>query len=131
MSQAFPVATSGYYNVSLSNGSIISVYCDMEGNNYDDKGGWMRVGYVNMCESGAFCPPGLTLQQYNNIEHDLCGQPFSYSAGRYSTFFDMFVSNYSNVCGRVRGYRFGAPESFTNCSIGTYYVHGVSILLMM
>ena len=59
----------------------------------------LRVGYLNMSEPGAFCPLGLTLQQYNNIEHDLCGQPFSYSAGCYSTFFDTFVSNYYNVCG--------------------------------
>ena len=125
--QAFPLATSGYYNVTLKNGSIITVYCDMEGSNCDDKGGWMKVGYLNMSEPGASCPPGLTLQQHNNIDHDLCGQPFSYSAGCYSTFFDTFVSNYNNVCGRVRGYQFGAPEAFVDGSIDTYYVHGISI----
>ena len=125
--QAFPAAISGYYNITLSNGSIITVYCDREGSHCDDKGGWMRVGYLNMSESGATCPSGLTLQQYNNIDHDLCGQPFSHSAGCYSTFFDTFSSNYSNMCGQVRGYQFGAPESFTDHSIDTYYVHGVSI----
>ena len=125
--KAFPVATSGYYDLTLSNGSIITVYCDMEGSNCDGEGGWMRVAYLNMSASGASCPPGLTIQQYNNTDHDLCGQLFSYSAGCYSTFFDTFASNYSNVCGRVRGYQFGDPESFTGGSIDSYYVHGVSI----
>ena len=125
--QAFPASTSGYYNLSLSNGSIITVYCDMEGSNCDGERGWMRVGYLNMSESDASCPSGLTLQQYINTDHDLCGQQFSYSAGCYSTFFDTFASNYSNVFGRVRGYQFGDPESFISRSIDSYYVHGVSI----
>ena len=54
--------TSGYYNATLSNGSIIIVYCDMDGSHCDDKGGWMRVGYLNMNESSASCPSGLILQ---------------------------------------------------------------------
>ena len=70
--QAFPTTTSGYYNLTLSNGSIVNVYCDMVGNNCDGKGGWMRVGYLNMSESGATCPPGLTLRQFNNIDHGVC-----------------------------------------------------------
>ena len=125
--QAFPVATSGYYSLTLSNGSIITVYCDMEGSNCDNKGGWMRVGYLNMSESGTSCPPGLTLQQYNNIDHDLCGQPFTNTSGCYSTFFGTFESNYSNVCGQIRGYQFGVPESFIGNTIDSYYLHGVSI----
>ena len=40
--QAFPTATTGYYNLTLSNGSIVNVYCDMEGSNCDGKGGWIR-----------------------------------------------------------------------------------------
>ena len=42
--KAFPAASSNHYSLILSNGSIINVYCDMEGSNCDDKGGWMRVG---------------------------------------------------------------------------------------
>ena len=45
--ESFPNATSGYYNITHSNGSIVSVYCDMEGSNCDGNGGWMRVGYIN------------------------------------------------------------------------------------
>ena len=35
---------SGYYTILSPNGSLISIYCDMEGSNCDGKGGWMRVG---------------------------------------------------------------------------------------
>ena len=128
--QAFPAATSGYYNVSLSNGSIITVYCDMEGSNCDDKGGWMRVGYLNMSESGTSCPSGLTLREFNNIDHDLCGRPMS-----SSIFYSSHGIHYSKVCGQLRGYQFGEPDAFPplhnsnaipnidNCST---YVDGVT-----
>ena len=55
------LAISGYYSIRAPNGSLISVYCDMEGRNCDGNGGWMRVGYLNMSEPNAICPPGLTL----------------------------------------------------------------------
>ena len=42
----------------------------MKGTYCDGKGG---VAYLNMTESGATCPPGLSQYQYNNIDHDLCG----------------------------------------------------------
>ena len=129
--QAFPLATSGYYSLILSNGSIITVYCDMEGSNCDDKGGWMRVGYLNMSESGGSCPSGLTLRHFNNIDHGLCGRPMT-SSIVYST----HRFNYSKVCGQIRGYQYGAPDGFpplhgtntipniNNCNT---YVDGVTI----
>ena len=129
--QAFPTATSGHYNVTLSNGSIISVYCNMEGSNCDSKGGWMRVGYLNTSESGASCPSGLTLRQFNNINHWLCGRPMS-----SSIIYSAYGFNYSKVCGQIRGYQFGAPDAFPplhgsnaipnidNCNT---YVDGVTI----
>ena len=89
-------APSGYYTIQAPNGSLISVYCDMEGSNCDGKGGWMRVGYLNMSESGAICPHGLTLHQYNNIDHDLCSQLSGHSA---SVFFSTYGVMYNKVCG--------------------------------
>ena len=50
------------------------VYCDMEGINCDGEGGWTRVAYINMTEPNATCPNGLTLQNFNNISHPLCGR---------------------------------------------------------
>ena len=132
--QAFPTATSGYYRVTLSNGSIVDVYCDMEGSNCDGKGGWMRVGYLNMSEPNATCPPGLTLRQYNNIDHGVCG------VSNYSTFvstsFSSGGNNYSEVCGQLRGYQYQSPDAFRplvgdkdgpNIESCNSYVDGVTI----
>jgi len=98
-----PSASSGYYNLTLSNGNVIAVYCDMDGNNCDGEGGWIRVAQLNMSEPGATCPPGLALQSYSNIDHDLCGRS---SDGCNSTFFSTYELNYTKVCGKVRGYQF-------------------------
>ena len=39
----------------------------MKGTMCDGRGGWTRVGYLNMTRPGAECPPGLTEHQYNNL----------------------------------------------------------------
>ena len=57
-------APSGFYNIIVTNGSTVSVYCDMEGVNCDGEGGWTRIGYLNMTEPDATCPDGLTQQEY-------------------------------------------------------------------
>ena len=125
------MAPSDFYKIRAFNDSLISVYCDMEGSNCDGVGGWMRVGYLNMSEPGATCPPGLTLRQFNNIDHDLCGRPMS-----SSTFYLAHGLHYSKVCGQLRGYQFHAPDGFPplqasnaipnidNCNT---YVDGVTI----
>ena len=125
------LATSSYYTMRAPNGSLISVYCDMEGSNCDGKGGWMRVGYLNMTEPGATCPFELTLRQFSNIDHYVCGRSMSTCCIVYST--NGFL--YSEVCGQIRGYQFGLPDGFPplhainaipnidNCST---YVDGVT-----
>ena len=130
-------ATSGYYTIQAPNGSLISVYCDMEGSNCDGKGGWMRVGYLNMSEPGATCPPGLTLHQYNNIDHGLCSRPVSSSGSSASVFFSTYGVIYNKVYGRMIGYQYKSPDGFppdlggeplvNNPNIDNIYVDGVSI----
>ena len=121
-----PSASSGYYDVNLSNGSVITVYCDMDGNNCDGEGGWIRVAQLNMSEPGTTCPPGLTLQNYSNIDHSLCGRS---SSGCASTFFSTYGLNYTKVCGKVRGYQFSSIDAFLvqSNSIDSTYVDGISI----
>ena len=36
----FPSAPSGYYQIRVPNGSLVQVYCDMEGTNCGGQGGW-------------------------------------------------------------------------------------------
>ena len=100
----------------------------MKGTHCDGKGGWTRVAYLNMTKSGATCPPGLNLQQYNNIDHGLCGRPLVDCS---STTFSTLGLNYYKVCGQVRGYQYGSTDAFLSLSVGvgidSYYVDGVSI----
>ena len=122
---------SGYYTIQAPNGSLISVYCDMEGSNCDGKGGWMRVGYLNTTKPNATCPPGLTIKQYNNTGYSLCGRPVSSFGSQTSVFFSTYGDSYNKVCGQVRGYQFGSPDAFlpynSNPNIDAIYVDGISI----
>ena len=43
----------------------------MKGTHCDGKGGWTGVAYLNMTDSDATCPLGLSLQQHNNIDHGM------------------------------------------------------------
>uniref|UniRef100_A0A1X7T1D9 Fibrinogen C-terminal domain-containing protein n=1 Tax=Amphimedon queenslandica TaxID=400682 RepID=A0A1X7T1D9_AMPQE len=130
-----PNAASGYYNISQSNGSIVSVYCDMEGSNCDGNGGWMRIGYINMTEPGATCPQGLYNYTYggktlcDDKSHDLV-------SGCSATFFSAIGLNYTKVCGQARGYQFGGTDGIYpngglsgggSDNIDGAYVDGLSI----
>ena len=126
-----PSAPSGYYQICVPNGSLVQVYCDMEGNNCGEEGGWTRVAYVNMSQSGATCPQGLTQTTLSGLT--LCGRNGS---GCQSTVFSTLGLNYSQVCGQLRGYQRGTPNGFDNYysslmntpkTIDNGYVDGVSI----
>ena len=51
--RCFPSAPSGYYQIHVPNGSLVQVYCDMEGTNCGGQGGWMRVAHLNMTDPSA------------------------------------------------------------------------------
>ena len=72
----FPSAPSGYYQIHAApNGQLVQVYCDMEGINCGGEGGWTRVAYVNMSQSGATCPQGLTERYLSGLA--LCGRNYN------------------------------------------------------
>ena len=124
----FPSAPSGYYQIRVPNGSLVQVYCDMEGTNCGGEGGWTRVAYVNMSQSGATCPQGLTQTTLSGLT--VCGRNGS---GCQSTVFSTLGLNYSQVCGQLRGYQRGTPDAFRpyynnpSRTIDDVYVDGVSI----
>ena len=39
--EVYPTAPTGYYIITLSNDSLVEVYCDMESSHCDGKGGWI------------------------------------------------------------------------------------------
>ena len=101
----------------------------MKGTHCDGEGGWTRVAYLNMTESGATCPPGLIQKQDNKIDHGLCGRRDLSSSDCDSTIFSTYGLNYYKVCGQVRGYQYASTDAFYSLSKGidSYYVDGVSI----
>ena len=125
---ADPSSSSGYYNITIANGSVVQVYCDMEGTNCGGEGGWTRVAYINMTQAGATCPVGLN--QWNFDSKSYCGN--TGPSGCIGTMFPTLVE-YSRVCGRVRGYQYRATVAFysynndTSLTIDDNYVDGVSI----
>ena len=100
----FPSAPSGYYKIA---GSLVQFYCNMEGINCGGEGGWTRVAFVNMTQSGTTCPQGLT--QRLLIGNIYCGRSI---IGCQRTFFSTHGLNYSHVCGRLRGYQYGGTDAF-------------------
>ena len=103
----------------------------MEGSNCGGEGGWTRVAYINMTESDATCPQGLTQKQLAGLSHPLCGN--NITDGCDGTTFFTFDINYQQVCGQLRGYQFGFVTAFDNFfsssiqSIEDNYVTGASI----
>ena len=89
-------ALFGYHMIRTPNGSLISVYCDMKGGNCDGKGGWMRVGYLNMSELNALCSPGLYTCNFNSTGHPFCDRFNRSSGGCNSTFFSTHGISYQH-----------------------------------
>ena len=124
----FPSAPSDYYQITAPNGSLVQIYCDMEGTNCGGEGGWTRVAFVNMSLSGATCPQGLTQRLFTGKNY--CGRNI---IGCQSTVFPTRGLSYSRVCGRLRGYQFGGTDAFSAniihqyTSVDSNYVDGVSI----
>ena len=88
------------------------------------------MAYVNMSQSGATCPQGLTQTTLSGLT--LCGR--NGPAGCQSTVFSTLELNYSQVCGQLRGYQYGTPNAFEKYyekpsaqTIDSAYVDGVSI----
>ncbi len=121
---------SGYYWVRGTNGTSVSVYCDLT-TGFDDAGeaGFMRVANLDMSEVVSVCPPSLAPVSYCG---SLCGRGTS-SPGCSSVFYSTFGLPYRKVCGSVIGYQYSSPNAFfahqlnPNITIDEAYLDGVSL----
>ena len=90
--------------------------------------GWRRVAFINMTDTNYNCPTGLNLTSYSKRT---CGRSHTNDEGCSSTTFSVGGLSYSRVCGRIKGYQFGATLGFyintTNQDINNHYVDGVSL----
>lgn len=127
---------SGYYWIKTTD--VYQVYCDMELECGDQKGGWMRI-YSFDTSVGHSCPVGW----YKHETLNLCTGK-NLLAGCYSAYFPSYDVNYKRVCGMVKAYQKGTTNAFyptsyflgkdksitpdkASASIDGVYVDGISI----
>ena len=123
-----PSSPSGYYWVSASNGSAVSVYCNMTLSCGGVTGGWMRVAGLDMTNSSHQCPSRLMERNDDSPNIRTCVRN-EISAGCSSVELSTANIQYSRVCGRIKAYQVGRPNQFRSDMevIDSHYVDGVSL----
>ena len=120
-----PSYPSGYYWVRASNGSAVSVYCDMTLPCGGVTGGWMRVAELDMTNSSHQCPSGL--MEHNDSPNIRTCVRNETSGGCSSVELSTANIQYTIVCGRITAYQFGYVDYFESTDINSAYVDGVSL----
>ena len=90
-------------------------------------GGWRRVANLNMANPSTTCPSGWTL---TSLSKRTCGRSTSGGRSCDPVTFQVSGGEYSKVCGRARGYQYGATLAFfahVVYTIDEAYVTGLSI----
>ena len=122
-----PSSPSGYYWVRASNGSAVSVYCDMTRScgGIMITGGWMRAAFLDMTSNYHQCP-SILMERDDSLNIRTCVRNEA-SAGCSSVELSTANIQYSTVCGRITAYQVGSPDDFINNNINSAYVDGVSL----
>uniref|UniRef100_A0A1X7UN91 Uncharacterized protein n=1 Tax=Amphimedon queenslandica TaxID=400682 RepID=A0A1X7UN91_AMPQE len=118
-----PNSPSGTYLITINNCNT-QVYCHM-GSLCGIKGGWTRLGKLDMTKKSAKCPSSLCTVTQSGTR--ICTKN---KAGCNSVTIPSQRVPYSLVCGRVRGYQKYTLDAFRfhqSSSINSPYVDGVSI----
>ena len=89
----------------------------------------MRVANLDMTDPNQTCPAGLSLKE---LTLHVCGKPERAPGGCVETSFETHGVEYSRVCGRIKAYQDGAPDSFfptflDGHTIDDGYVDGISL----
>ena len=125
-----PNSPSGVYLLATADDETKYVFCSMQ-ELCGSGGGWTRLAYLDMTDSTENCPSGFKLYQSGGVR--ACGRATSSVGSCVSV---QFLSNgisYSQVCGRIVGYQYSAPDAVFSPyhsghnDINSYYVDGVSI----
>ena len=132
--QRMPNSPSGMYQIEAQNSNNTNttqyVYCHMEELCGSDEG-WTRLAYLNMSDPSAECPSGFRLYESEGVR--ACGRPVSSGGSCASVKFPSNGITYSEVCGRVVGYRYNSvdypgPQFYgINENINSYYLDGISL----
>ena len=93
-------------------------------------GGWRHVVYLDMTDPSTTCPSGWQLTGYSKRT---CGQATDGSNTCDSVTFPVSGGEYSRVCGRIKAYQWGSPDTFWSYHFGHVttidgaYVDGISL----
>ena len=125
--QRWPNSPSGFYQVIKTAGEVEYIYCHMTELCGSD-GPWTRVAYLNMSNPSEECPEGF--HEYNENGVRGCGRQTSLVGSCQSTKYQTHNTVYTQVCGRVHGYRYYTPDGAylsSARSIDTPYMDGISL----
>ena len=127
-----PTCTSGYYLVFSEAGYPVLTYCNNTRQLCGVTGEWIRVAHINMSETDAACPPQL--QEISGPgQKAACGRRIDNQCSSVTfTTKNSYSYSYTQVCGIVQGYQYGATNAFGpsyshNFTIDDSYLDGVSI----
>ena len=115
--------TSGSYLIGPTVLEARAQYCEMEAELCGSKGGWMPVAQLNMEDGRQDCPESLRLITNSNPQRRACAR--NTTRGCTKLPFSTHVVQYTEVCGRVRGYQYRSTDGFG--SFGGIYTDGVTI----
>ncbi|CAI8036361.1 hypothetical protein GBAR_LOCUS20373, partial [Geodia barretti] len=92
---------------------------------------WRRAVYLDMTDPNTNCPSGWQLTGYSKRT---CGRVGTGQRTCDSVFFPVSGGPYSQVCGRIRAYQYGVPDTFfgyktgRQTTIDSAYVSGVAVM---
>ena len=94
-------------------------------------GGWRCAVYLDMTDPNTNCPSGWQLTGYSKRT---CGRVGTGWRTCDTVFFPVSGGPYSQVCGRIRAYRYGLSQAFSGYNSGgettidSAYVSGVAVM---
>ena len=116
-----------YWIRNQTDNNVSRMYCYLRGHPHCGEGVWMRTGYFNMSERGV-CPQPL--QRFQANEQWYCRR--NVERGCTSVYFNSYRHNYTEVCGMIEAYQYGARHAFYHSTASSTpddinYVYGISI----
>ena len=90
-------------------------------------GTWTQIGFLDMTDSSQSCPSAWATTINTTVRG--CGREPSSSGSCDSVFYSSQGTRYSQVCGHIKAYQYGATRGFIfyNYDIDSWYIHGVSL----
>ncbi len=115
--QNMPGSSSGIYSIAIGDNTAIDVYCNME-TLCGSECGWTRLAFLNMTDIQQKTAQALTLSLYEVDGVRACGRISLGDGSCSSVQYTSYGINYTQICGRARGYQFYTPDAIDS-TIGT------------